>query len=216
MAQSEPFMCINTLGKLCIESIYDFHINQGYDEDLYQEIVESIVGDMLMGKVKGKNIILERNVDNLIRDFYTLANKYYDMCHFVSGCDSYVLYRGTDRDYNPHGTFVVYPIPFSTSIDEGNTRDWVNKGDACCVWRIRVPLSTRLLALKNDPEGREVVLPAGVLMKTNFGETYDGIKIIDCDFMGTKSYEDMEELQKLYNYNVIRPRQLTWAERQKK
>jgi hypothetical protein len=182
------------LQKTCIEVLYELHSSETDEE--YELISDDIIGDMLMNKIKnGKLIDITYSVDRLIKDFYDYAEKMYQKYHFETGCSNYIVYRGTNTNYVKEG-IAVQPIPFSVSIDQKNAYNWVR--DNCCMWHIHVPLDTRFLGINNPKEGREVILPAGILVLTSEFLDENGITNYIADFKPCNTYSEMIKLQKDY------------------
>jgi hypothetical protein len=154
-----------------------------------------------MGKIKdGKLRGINDTVKKVINSFYIIANRYYNKYHFKDGCQ-YIVYRGTKRLVITDS--LVQPIPFSTAIEKEGAENWT--GEECCLWEISFPLHTKFVCLDNPNEGKEVILPAGVLkidkkdiISIDGDEGSKNITYYKCRLLPTDSEEEMYELWKTY------------------
>jgi len=188
----------------CLETIYNLHSKS--EDRMYAELQEKVVGDVLMNKIKNNKLIgITPFVIDTIKDFYIVANDLYKRFRFEKGC-RYIVYRGTKHFGNYYtGDKVVQPIPFSTSLDEKNMEEWIGApesptGKTCCKWHIQIPLNTRFVGLDNPNEGREILLPAGILYIKNMNIDSEGITNYYCFLKPTKTFRDMVKLQKMYKF----------------
>jgi hypothetical protein len=160
--------------------------------ETYKDVTESIIGDMLMGRVKKENniiyVILNKVTINLIKEWYKLSEiiKHYNPCLTV--------YRGV---YNLDKTqrMVIQPIPFSTCIEYSFAKEWINESNIGYVMKINIPQFTPYTFINNINEGNEVILPAGFLSKINENDDF-----IEYNFMSL-NYEEMNIL--LRNSDMI-------------
>lgn len=170
-----------------MEIICDLHIKIIRKQPFFMEIVNNIIGDMLMDKV---HIIDEKlNVDiipvtlNLIYDWYFLAI----LLNKSNKCDL-IVYRGVKR--MSCNDVIYQPIPFSTCIDFDNSLNWIIEDDDCSfVMEIEVKRDCLYTFSGNFEEGNEVILPAGYLLfKTT--RIKEKIKVITFIFQESK-FDDM-------------------------
>jgi hypothetical protein len=158
----------------------------------YKNVTESIIGDMLMNRVRKENDIIYVNLNkvtiNLIKEWYKLSEiiKDYNPCLTV--------YRGV---YNVDKTqkVVIQPIPFSTCVEYSFAKDWINESNVGYVMKINIPQLTPYTFINNINEGNEVILPAGFLSKINENDNF-----IEYNFISL-NYEEMNIL--LRNSDMI-------------
>jgi len=183
------------IDKKCLEVLYSIHSkSQGR---VYSELRDRVIDDVLMNRIRnGRLSGITPFVDETIRYFYDCANELYRYVRFKEGC-KYIVYRGTKTNYLV-GNIAVQPIPFSASLEEKNTDFWVGK--ECCRWHIQFPLDTRFVGIDNPKEGKEIILPAGILYLQHAVKDQNGIINYYCQFNATKTYEEMKDLQKKYNF----------------
>lgn len=185
-----------TLDDKCLATVYELHSQS--TNKIYFELRDRVIDDVLMNKIRdGKLSGITAFVQETIQYFYTCANELYEKIHFDKGCN-YTVHRGTKQTYLIKDNKVIQPIPFSTSLEERNIENWV--GSQCCKWHINFPLNTRFVGIDNPNEGKEIVLPAGILHLTKQWIDIDNIINYNCILEPTKSYNDMLELQKKYNF----------------
>lgn len=180
----------------CLEIIYDLHAKKGKTYKYYEEVKERVIGDVLMGKIKNNKLVsITPFVNQTILYFYETAQKMNEEIFFSGGC-SYVVYRGI-KNIKPNNNQIVQPIPFSTSLEKENAKNWAS--DDCCILNISVPVNTHFLCIDNPNEGKEIVLPAGII---NIQKTtkIDNITEYDCVFDPSNTYEKMIELQIKHEY----------------
>jgi hypothetical protein len=152
----------------CLEILYDLHTSNYKGESklqkLYTSVTDDIINDMLMNKYDkyGKFRQLNDRTLNLIKNYYYLINEFHQMYNFECKDEYYVLWRGTNV-IDIKNDQVKYEIPFSTSIKKQNVFSWINYEKKCCIWKILVPINTKLLCINNPNEGKEVILPSGYL-----------------------------------------------------
>ena len=160
--------------------------------ETYKDVTESIIGDMMMGRVRKENniiyVILNKATINLIKEWYKLSEiiKHYNPCLTV--------YRGV---YNIDKTqrVVIQPIPFSTCIEYSFAKEWIVESNIGYVMKINIPRFTSYTFINNINEGNEVILPAGFLSKINENDDF-----IEYNFMSL-NYEEMNML--LRNSDMI-------------
>jgi hypothetical protein len=161
--------------------------------ETYEDVTESIIGDMLMGRVRKENNIIYVNLNkvtiNLIKEWYKLSEiiKGYNPCLTV--------YRGV---YNVDKTqkVVIQPIPFSTCVEYSFAKEWISECNIeNYVMKINIPQLTPYTFINNINEGNEVILPAGFLSKINENENF-----VEYNFMSL-NYEEMNIL--LRNSDMI-------------
>jgi hypothetical protein len=158
----------------------------------YNDVTESIIGDMLMGRVRKENDIIYVNLNkvtiNLIKEWYKLSEivKHYNI--------PITVYRGV---YNVDKTkkVIVQPIPFSTCVEYSFAKDWINESDLGYVMKINIPQFTPYTFINNINEGNEVILPAGFLSKINENDDF-----IEYNFISL-NYQEMNIL--LRNSDMI-------------
>lgn len=159
----------------------------------YKDVTESIIGDMLMGRVKKENniihVILNKVTINLIKEWYKLSEiiKHYNT--FLT------VYRGV---YNVDKTqrVIIQPIPFSTCVEYDFAKEWIIESNLVSyVMKINIPQFTPYTFINNINEGNEVILPAGFLSKIREHENF-----VEYNFMSL-NYEEMNTL--LRNSDMI-------------
>lgn len=144
------------------ESLIETHINIIKKNPIFKTIIDKIIDDMLMNKVsyneESKKIILHINnsIMTLILDWYKMTN--------LLPSFELIVYRGV-RNMCSTNNIILQPIPFSTSIEENNAYDWINKEDISTsfIMKINVSNKTKFSVTGNMGEGNEVILPAGCL-----------------------------------------------------
>lgn len=184
----------------CINVIYELHIS--LKDKKYKEFTEDVISDIFMGKIKNNKLIgITERVKNTIKYFYYFANKL-SIDYTLKGC-VYTVYRGISSNAYIIDNKIIQPIPFSVSILKENTDNWI--GLNCCRLHIIFNSETKFICIDNTLEGKEIVLPAGVLnileeWEENTEEKPQKIKNYKCVLDPTKTYDEMLELQKNYNY----------------
>jgi hypothetical protein len=169
------------LEKVALEAIYELHTSE--TDPSYRKLTEDIIGYMLMGKYdKNGNLReLSKQTIGVIKEYYKVADNLYDKYRFaIKGKNErfYTVYKGVNKKLNNDKNRIEFMIPFSTSIEEDNALNWVY--DDCCVLVIRFPMDTKFVCIDNPNEGKEVVLPKGVLTIQNEYDksgvhTYEGV-----------------------------------------
>lgn len=160
----------------CIEEVYKKHTS--CMDRYYEEVRDNIIDDMLMGKVvlkpEGVTLVgMTEKVKKLIDLFYKVAKKLYIPCSFT-------VYRGT-RPIKIAENTLFQPIPFSTSLVPENAMNWIDEDEKCCIWRINVPKDSLFLCIDNPNEGKEVILPAGMIRIIK--SSMDSIRVYECEFI---------------------------------
>lgn len=161
--------CRSRIAELCLLSIYNLHICNKSTNAEYAELIDGVIGDMLMGKYRDGQFrpIKEKGVVALINTFYRLADEFYQKYHFNICPDltHYVVYRGVSENNAgvTRGSVITCYIPFSTCIDKSNAEEWTREGTGSLL-TIKVPVDTKFLCMDNADEGKEVVLPSGLLV----------------------------------------------------
>lgn len=172
----------------------------------YENVVESIVGDMLMNKVKLVNQKLKVNINekilNLIQEWYYLAKNLQN----ISSSKYITVYRGV-YDMSEEET-IIQPIPFSTSLLISACYDWIENRENSFIMKINVPLDSLYTMLGNKNEGWETILSSGFLRKKkeekqknkkskNSMNFYNNKKIIEYDFESIDFLEMKNLIKKL-------------------
>jgi len=143
------------------ESQTQTHINIINSNPHFLDIINNIIGDMLMGRVRfdEKKQQLSLHINNYILNLIT---NWYNMIAYLPPFELSV-YRGV-KNMCSKQKIILQPIPFSTSIDKNNAYEWININDNnSFIMKINVNKSTRFSVTGNYAEGNEVVLPAGYL-----------------------------------------------------
>jgi len=150
-----------------------------------------------MGKIKnGKLRGVNEKVKDTIKYFYNFANTLSNQ--YTLRGSLYTVYRGVSSpNIIVDNNKIIQPIPFSASIYKENTDNWIGLNG--CRLHIIFRSETSFICINNDLEGKEVVLPAGIL---NIIEEWNEeiIKNYKCILTPTKTYNEMIELQKKYRY----------------
>ncbi len=163
----------------------------------YENVVESIVGDMLMNKVKLVNQKLKVNINekilNLIQEWYYLAKNLQN----ISSSKYITVYRGV-YDMSEEET-IIQPIPFSTSLLISACYDWIENRENSFIMKINLPLNSLYTMLGNKNEGWETILSSGFLRKKNKNSLnfYNNKKIIEYDFESIDFLEMKNLIKKL-------------------
>lgn len=161
---------------MSVENIYNFHVTYIKNNDEFYTIIDSIIGDMFMGRVKFIDNKLYINVPDIVLHFikkwYILSEilKKYNSCELV-------LYRGMNNLEVLDK--IIQPIPFSTCIDYNNATLWSNNG---FVMKINVKSNVGYTFTGNLNEGNEVILPAGYLFCVGKQEDYIEYEYEDYSF----------------------------------
>jgi hypothetical protein len=160
--------------------------------ETYNVVTESIIGDMLMGRVKKENDIICVNLNKIM---INLIKEWYKLSEIIKGYNIPItVYRGV---YNIDKTqsVIIQPIPFSTCIEYSFAKEWINESYVSYVMKINIPQFTPYTFINNINEGNEVILPAGFLSKINENNDF-----IEYNFMSL-NYEEMNML--LCNSHMI-------------
>jgi len=164
-----------------IDKIYTEHTST--EEKKYKAFCEDIIGDMLMGKydADGKLRHLVPRVEDIISTFYSLSQQFKKKWKY----DSSILrvYRGLNLAGKSNTEIIHAQIPFSTSIDEENAFNW--SGGDCCILSIEFSSEIDFVCIDNPNEGREVVLPEGILLVER-RDTSKKPTVLYCKFKQTK------------------------------
>jgi len=147
-----------------ILEIENNHIMNIDKNNMYMNVVEMIIGDVLMGKIKKSDdgclqlVNMTESVNNLIENWYIMANdlqKYNK--HYFS------VYRGVSNMDDED--IIVQPVPFSTCIEFDNALNWVYD-DKSFIMKINIKVGDLYTFTGNTHEGREVVIRGCCLIKT--------------------------------------------------
>ena len=161
---------INTFS---VKNIYEKHLSVVNNSKNNIDIINCIIGDMLMGKVNKCNnsilLTINTNVLNLIKRWYILLNNVFSFNKLFFDIDHFFVYRGMNLNeplvINEH---LIHPIPFSTCLDYNNSLLWINNSrNHSYVLKIKISKKTPFTFTGNRDEGDEVILPAGHLKITN-------------------------------------------------
>lgn len=162
-----------------IRVIENNHITNIEKNSTYMSVIEMIIGDVLMGKVKKtadgslKLFNITPVVERLIDNWSIMANdlKQYNDCCFN-------VYRGVSNMEDTD--IIVQPLPFSTCIDYENARNWVYTDGF--IMDINIKVGDLYTFTGNEYEGREVVLAPCTLKKIST-TTKDGITVNKYDII---------------------------------
>lgn len=148
-----------------LEDVYECHKEFGKTDDTYQKICRQIRDDGLMFKYRNGIFIgynkLTTSTLELINLIYLYSELYHRRCITT---DSFTVFRGVNnfRKYKV-GDSIVHYIPFSTAIIRNSALDWLRNDNNSCLLEIKVSNNTKFLCINNDHEGKEIVLPQGIL-----------------------------------------------------
>lgn len=178
----------------------DKHVNQIYENHLSiinktknnTDIINCIIGDMLMGKVTSCNktifLTINKNVLSLIKKWYELSRSILTSnFNYSSYFENFTVYRGINLNeplrLNEH---LIHPIPFSTCLDYNNSLLWLNNNyNHSYVLKITICKNIPFTFTGNLDEGNEIILPAGKLkIKNIYGN------IVQCE-LTHYSYKEM-------------------------
>jgi len=145
-----------------MDSVCRFHVQTIREQPFFIEIINNIIGDMLMNKVQIVDDKLQVDIIpitlNLIYDWYFLAI----MLNKSQKCDL-IVYRGVKR--MQCNVSIYQPIPFSTCIDYNNSLNWIiEDNEFSFIMEIEVQSDCLYTFTGNFEEGNEVILPAGYLI----------------------------------------------------
>ena len=168
------------------------HINLIRKSDYYIEIIDSIIGDMLMDKIYIKNdqmyLKINKRVLDLISGWYDLSSKL-----LIYNTDNITVYRGVSF-MDISNNKIVQPIPFSSCIDFENALNWIHPDDLnSFIMKINIKSGISYTYTGNLNEGNEVVLPAGILTKVN---------VISCNIV-EYDFEPFTYSQMIENFDKI-------------
>jgi len=156
-----------------ITMIENNHITNIEQNNMYINVVEMIIGDVLMGKIKKTEdgsiqlINMTDIVTSLIEDWYIMAKelkKYNDYCFSV--------YRGVSNMEDDNT--IVQPLPFSACLEFDNALNWVY--DNGFIMKINIKIGDLYTFTGNTYEGREVIISPCKLEKIHSTKK-DGITI---------------------------------------
>jgi hypothetical protein len=160
------------------------------EENNYQNVVDSIIGDMLMNKVKLVEGKLKVNINDVVMK---LIQKWYEIAislkkYSKKEKNEIIVYRGV-YDMEETEENILQPIPFSTSLLISSCYNWIENRDNSFIMKIRIPVENLFTFIGNKNEGYEIVLSAGFLKKrlnkknNEISENYyNNKKIIEYDF----------------------------------
>jgi hypothetical protein len=161
------------------------------EKNNYKNVVDSIIGDMLMNKVKLVEGILKVNINNVV---FNLIHEWYEIAVSLkkneenekNNLKNIIVYRGV-YDMKETEENILQPIPFSTSLLISSCYNWIENRDNSFIMKIHIPIKNLFTFIGNKNEGYEIVLSAGFLKKrmdknNEISETYDNKKIIEYDF----------------------------------
>ena len=176
-----------------IKNVYSKHLSIINRSENNSDIINCIIGDMLMGKVQKYNntifLSLNANVLNLIKRFYILLNNTFSFNNSFFNIDHFFVYRGI----NMNETLIVneniiHPIPFSTCLDYNNSLLWINRSRKhSYILKIKISKKTPFIFTGNEDEGDEVILPAGRLKIVNVSGF-----VVECELF-YYTYKEMVE-----------------------
>ena len=189
------------INKYFIENVYSKHLSVINQSENNCDIINCIIGDMLMGKVQKYNntifLSINANVLNLIKRWYILLNSVFSFNSLFYKIDHFFVYRGINlNEFLSVNENIVHPIPFSTCLDYNNSLLWINESRAhSYILKIKITKKTPFIFTGNKDEGNEVILPAGSLKITNI----TGF-IVECDLV---HYTYKEMVQNFKNIKVV-------------
>ena len=132
------------------------HIMNIEQNNMYKNVVDMIIGDVLMGKVKKLNdgtlqlVNMTDTVKNLIQNWIIMANEIKKYNEY-----SFSVYRGvSNMDDND---IIFQPIPFSTCVEFDNALNWIYD-DISFIMKINIKVGDLYTFTGNICEGREVVI----------------------------------------------------------
>jgi len=136
-----------------IENNHTMNIDKN---NMYMNIVEMIIGDVLMGKIKKLEdgslqlINMTDTVDSLIENWYVMADelKKYNQSAFS-------VYRGVSNMED--NDIIFQPIPFSTCVEFDNALNWIYD-DKSFIMKINLKIEDLYTFTGNILEGREVII----------------------------------------------------------
>lgn len=173
-----------------IKSLCIIHNNYITSSSTYLYIIDAIIGDMLMNRVKINSnnkleISLTDSVLYIIEYWYELSEKL--KTHNIP----LTVYRGINY-VRKDNDCIMQPIPFSTCVDYDVASEWVYNTESGFVMKINILGDVGYTFTDNMNEGNEVILPAGYLHKTNIDVENN---IIEYDFMPLNYNEMKEEIK---------------------
>jgi len=181
-----------------IKNVYSIHLSIINCSENNSDIINCIIGDMLMGKVKKCNgaifLSMNSNILNLIKRWYILVNNVFSFNSLFCKDDNFFVYRGINLDesliVNEH---LIHPIPFSTCLDYNNSLLWINNTrKRSYILKIKISKKTPFIFTGNEDEGDEVILPAGRLQVTNVSGF-----VVECDLSHYTYHEMIENFRNI-------------------
>ena len=180
-----------------VNQIYENHLSIINKTKNNTDIIDCIIGDMLMGKVTSCNktifLTINKNVLSLIKKWYQLSRSI-----FTSNCnlpffDSFVVYRGINLNEPLRlNEYLIHPIPFSTCLDYNNSLLWLNNSyNNSYVLKITICKNIPFTFTGNLDEGNEIILPAGKLKIKNIISNGNS-NVVECELLHY-SYKEMKE-----------------------
>ncbi len=174
-------------------NVVDLDLTQHLDyieKNNYQNVVDSIIGDMLMNKVKLVEGKLKVNINDLV---FKLIQEWYEIAislkkYRKNDENDIIVYRGV-YDMKETEENILQPIPFSTSLLISSCYNWIENRDNSFIMKIHIPSENLFTFIGNKNEGYEIVLSAGFLKKRSIKKNnelsenyYNNKKIIEYDF----------------------------------
>jgi hypothetical protein len=194
----------------------EYYVNQIYENHLSIinktknniDIINCIIGDMLMGKVTSCNktifLTINKNVLSLIKKWYQLSRSIQasncNLLNYNSRFENFVVYRGINLNeplnLNEH---LIHPIPFSTCLDYNNSLLWLNNNyNHSYVLKITICKNIPFTFTGNLFEGNEIILPAGKLKIKSINDDNinnninSDVVVVECELIHY-SYKEMKE-----------------------
>ena len=167
-----------------IKLIENEHVTNIKKNTIYTNIVEMIINDILMGKIKKTEdgelqlINITDTVKELIEDWNIMASQLKKYNNY-----SFIVYRGVS---NMDDTDIInQPLPFSTCVEFNNALNWVHSNGF--VMKINIKVGDLYTFTGNTTEGREVIISPCKLEKISSNKI-DGIIINEYNICYDKNF----------------------------
>ena len=178
-----------------MDYIYNSHVSMINESIDFINIINDIIDDMLMDKISICNnqmyLQINKRILYLISGWYDLSRKL-----IIYNNSDIIVYRGVSK-MDITNDKIVQPIPFSSCVDFDNSLNWIHFEDPkSFIMKINIKRGFGYTFTGNLNEGNEVVLPAGILSKTNVIKSSE-YNIVEYDF------EPFTHSQMLENFETI-------------
>ena len=177
--------------------LYDNHIARKNSIENYNMFIDDIIDDILMGKVTNvNNKVIIKGINEKVKETIKLFYKLAEDLRIPLGrspVDWFRVYRQMNFEFKENT--LLHPIPFSTCIESAFILDQPIYQGIKYIYVIDFLENTNIVSIFNENEGKEIILPACILLKTNTIIESDSVVYYYCKLINaTYSYGDMENL----------------------